>query len=66
METLKKASSYLDAKLNKFISRKLFILLAGSGFFYFDKLGQDNWTYIALVYIGVQGLVDGWVEWKKG
>ena len=65
-DMVKSTGAWLDGKLAKFVSRKLMVLIFASSFFWMERLGEDNWTYLALVYIGVQGLVDGFIKWKSG
>lgn len=50
--------AWLDLKLAKFISRTLMVFICASGFFWLEKLGEDNWTYIALMYISATKAMD--------
>ena len=56
----------VDNHLQKFISRKLLVWFTASGFLMMDKLDGEQWTAIALAYVGVQGFADIAVRWKEG
>lgn len=62
-----KVKAWLDAKLAKFISRTLTVFICASGFFWMERLGEDNWTYIALLYIGATKAKDyAYLKWGNG
>lgn len=48
----------IDLFLNKWISRKLIVLLIGTGGMFFSNIESSDWTILAIVYIGTQGSVE--------
>ena len=48
----------LDTILNKWASRKLMVFLIATLLISFSKIESADWTYIAIAYIVMQGLVD--------
>ena len=56
----------VDKYLGKFISRKLTIVALATFFLYIGALSGDEWTSLALAYVGTQGFVDAAVKWKHG
>lgn len=56
---------WLDGRLGKFASRKLFILILSTIFFALAMLTSDQWVMIATAYIGVQGFADIIFHWKE-
>ena len=48
----------LDTILNKWASRKLMVFFIATLLISFNKIESTDWTYIAIAYIVVQGLVD--------
>jgi len=48
----------LDTILNKWASRKLMVFFIATLLISFNKIASADWTYIAIAYIVVQGLVD--------
>lgn len=48
----------LDTILNKWASRKLMVFFIATLLISFSKIESSDWTYIAIAYIVVQGLVD--------
>jgi hypothetical protein len=59
-------NSWLDVNMGKFISRTLLVFVISTGLFYMEKIGEDNWTYIAMVYIGTTKAKDfAILRWGK-
>lgn len=56
----------LDQFLAKWTSRKLLVLGVATAFVPFAIVSGDQWTAIALGYIGVQGVADIAARWKHG
>ena len=50
--------SWLDYILEKLVSRKLLVWMAGTGFLFYDKISGDQWIALSLAYIGLQGAAD--------
>lgn len=48
----------LDTILNKWSSRKLMVFFIATLLISFSKIESSDWTYIAIAYIVMQGLVD--------
>jgi|GEM_PF-2789440 len=48
----------VDGFVRKFISRKFLVFIICTVAFFLDKLPANDWTYVAMVYVGVQGLAD--------
>jgi len=48
----------IDTLLNKWASRKLMVFFIATLLISFSKIESTDWTYIAIAYIVVQGLVD--------
>jgi hypothetical protein len=48
----------LDTILNKWASRKLMVFFIATLLISFSKIESTDWTYIAIAYIVMQGLVD--------
>jgi len=48
----------IDTLLNKWASRKLMVFFIATLLISFSKIESSDWTYIAIAYIVVQGLVD--------
>ncbi len=53
-----------DKYLNKFISRKLLVWLASTGFLIADLITNEQWVAVALAYVGVEGFADIAIRWK--
>lgn len=49
---------WLDAKMSKFISRKLLVFAVSTVLLALGKLDADNWTALAVAYVGVEGFAD--------
>lgn len=60
-----KTVAWFDSKLGKFISRTLCVFICASGFLWLDKIGEDNWALITMVYLAGQKGVDALVEITK-
>ena len=52
---IKPAVNYL---IDKLISRKLTVFIIATWLLFSDKLTDNSWTYIAMIYMGVQGAID--------
>jgi len=61
----KEYSGYLDMFLSKIISRKLLAWIVSTFFLYKQILEPDDWVYITLLWIGVQGTIDWYEIYKK-
>jgi len=48
----------IDTLLNKWASRKLMVFFIATLLISFSKIESTDWTYIAIAYIVMQGLVD--------
>jgi len=48
----------IDTILNKWSSRKLMVFFIATLLISFSKIESADWTYIAIAYIVMQGLVD--------
>jgi len=57
---------YLDIVQQKLTSRKLLIMIVSTILIGFGKISGDEWTAIALGYVGVEGLADIATRWKFG
>tara|TARA_R100001530_G_C4258411_1_gene139795 strand:+ start:274 stop:456 length:183 start_codon:yes stop_codon:yes gene_type:complete len=55
-----------DSTLTKWFSRKLFVYLTATGLLFYGNLTSEDWTAIALVYIGSQAAVDLAARWRHG
>jgi len=55
----------LDRFLNFAISKKLTVFAIGTVFLYLEKLENEQWIHLALMYIGTQGIIDLYKEIKK-
>jgi len=54
----KSTGERIDKFLNRWISKKLTVLIIGSVGLFKGNLDGDNWTIIATGYVAVQGFVD--------
>jgi len=57
---------YLDIVQQKLTSRKLLIMIVSTILVGVGKINGDEWTAIALGYVGVEGLADIATRWKFG
>lgn len=51
-------SGILDKYMGKWASRKLVVFVFATLLVYSDKISGEDWTYIAIAYIVIQGVVD--------
>lgn len=51
--------NFLDKYLNKFISRKLLVLIIGTILLCFGFINGEIWLTLASLYIAVEGVKDG-------
>lgn len=59
IETMRKsAGQRVDKFLNRWISRKLTVLIIASVGLFDGKLDGDNWTIVATGYVAIQGFTD--------
>lgn len=59
IETMRKsAGQRVDKFLNRWISRKLTVLVIASVGLFDGKLDGDNWTIVATGYVAIQGFTD--------
>jgi hypothetical protein len=56
----------VDTQLSKLFSRKLFVFLTSTTLMVWGGLASEDWTSIALVYIGSQAAVDIASKWRHG
>lgn len=54
----KSAGQRVDKFLNRWISRKLTVLVIASVGLFDGKLDGDNWTIVATGYVAIQGFTD--------
>jgi len=59
-------SGRIDQFLAKWTSRKLLVLAVATGFVPFAIITGDQWTALALGYIGIEGVADIATRWKHG
>ena len=64
--TMARIRSWLDINLTKFMSRKLFVFGIATVMLVLEKITEDNWTPIAIAYIGLEGFADMAIRWKTG
>ena len=55
---------FLDRYLGKAISKKLTVFIIACFFTYAGKLTGDQWTNIAIVYIGAVAVTETWLKLK--
>jgi len=48
----------IDKYLGKWASRKLLVFILATILIFLGKINPDNWVYLAIVYIFVQGFID--------
>ena len=48
----------IDSLLGKWASRKLMVFAIATILISFGKIESSDWTYIAIAYVVIQGLVD--------
>lgn len=51
---------------DRFFSKKLFAFLIATALLWFSKIGEDVWQFVAVIYIGTQGVYDAAMTWKHG
>ena len=51
---------------NRFFTKKLLVFVISTIMLWYAKIGEDVWQFIAIVYIGTQGLIDAATSWKHG
>jgi hypothetical protein len=56
----------VDTQLSKLFSRKLFVFLTSTTLMVWGGLTSEDWTAVALVYIGSQAAVDIASKWRHG
>ena len=56
----------IDKQLTKWFSRKLFVFLTSTCLIAIGSLASEDWTAVALVYIGSQAAVDIAATWRHG
>ena len=56
----------VDKGLHKLLSRKLFVFLTSTALIISGGLASEDWTAIALTYIGSQAAVDIAAKWRHG
>ena len=63
---MKAVKGFLDRNLNKIMSRKFQVWVTASVFLALGMLDADNWTAIAVGYVGLEGFGDLAQRWKHG
>lgn len=48
----------LDKMLNKWISRKLLVFLIACLFLCFNKITNEQWLYLTVLYVGVEAYLN--------
>lgn len=56
---------WLDSRMSKFISRKLLVFSISTVLLALGKLDADNWTTLAVAYVGVEGFADIAIRMKQ-
>jgi hypothetical protein len=55
----------VDRILNATISKKLTVFVIACIFVYLGKIDSKQWVNIAMIYIGIQGIIDSIVKLRK-
>jgi len=55
----------IDLVTEKFVSRKLMVWLVSTGLLWATKITPEEWTAIALGYIGIEGVADIAAKWRS-
>jgi hypothetical protein len=55
----------VDLITEKFVSRKLMVWLVSTGLLWTARITPDEWTAIALGYIGIEGVADIAAKWRS-
>jgi len=55
----------VDRKLDKFVSKKFLAWIAATAFLGFAFITSEQWYFITLAYVGIQGAIDGTKNLKK-
>ena len=63
--TKEQARGFIDKLLGKAISRKLTVFIVACFALMAGVLDGDNFTFIAVSYIGTQGIIDLFLNSKK-
>ncbi len=50
--------AFVDAHLEKLISKKLLVWITSTGLLLADKVTAEEWIVLATAYVGTQGFVD--------
>lgn len=56
--------SFFDKYTERFISRKFLVFILATIGVAAGFLGEDNWTAIAIAYVGLEGFADLATRWK--
>jgi len=56
MSKIKRGFAALFSARGKISYRRLLAFAAGSGFFGFDQLSEQNWMILALAFMGIEGV----------
>jgi len=65
-EIVEQVKKIADIVYNRWVSKKLFVLLIATFLLWYTKISEDVWEMIAIVYLGVQATVDTATTWKHG
>jgi hypothetical protein len=65
MAMSERVKQWLDSKMSKFISRKLLVFTVSTVLLALGNLDADNWTTLAVAYVGVEGFVDIAIRMKQ-
>lgn len=49
----------VDRKIDKFVSKKFMAWIVATAFLAFALITNEQWYFITLAYVGIQGLADG-------
>ena len=56
--------AFLDKHVSKFISRKFLVWLSASGFLWGGVVTGEQWTFLSVIYVGSQAVIDAFLKWK--
>ena len=57
-EEISSGGSVIDFIQNKFISKKLLALAVATYYFQIAYLSEENWFYVLMLWMGMQGWID--------
>jgi hypothetical protein len=65
-KTMAKITSFLDKRVERFISKKFLVWLIATGMCMAKAIPVDTWLYITFAYLGSQTMPDIASAWKLG